>query len=62
MALDTNYQVKIVTVDLANNESEGVILSFSTHLPKTGPGGSVIALLIAGLFGLFFVAASRRTI
>ena len=61
VSLDTNYQVKIITIDQSGNESEGSVLSFSTNLTKTGPGGRVIALLAASLVVLFFVASSRRT-
>lgn len=54
-----NYQVRIVTIDVAGNESEGASFSFSTNLSQTGPG-TVIALSVALLIGMMMLLSSRR--
>lgn len=54
-----NYQVRLVTVDTAGNESEGASFSFSTNLSQTGPG-TVIALSVALLIGMMMLLSSRR--
>ncbi len=59
--LEENYQIKIETVDQSGNKSDGATISFSTDLAKSGPGGSVVVLLIAAFLGLFLISASRRT-
>ncbi len=57
-----NYEVRIVTVNDAGLESDGVSISFSTHLTASGPSGSVVALMIVALFGLFLLWTSRRMV
>ena len=50
-----NYEVKVVTVDTAGNESAGVVTSFSTHLSKTGPDANIfLAIGLVAAAGLFF--------
>jgi len=56
---EQTYEVKLVTVDAAGNESEGISVAFSTKLAKSGSGGFVIALSVAMLVG-FMVVANRR--
>ena len=56
-----NYQVRVVTVDLAGNQSQGVAFSFSTNLTQSGPG-TVIALSIALLIGMMMLMSSRRRV
>ncbi len=58
--LDENYEVEIVTVDETGNESDGARYSFTTHLAASGPGGVVIAFLVAVLVGVVFVGGARR--
>jgi hypothetical protein len=59
---EQNYEIKLVTVDLAGNESLGISTSFSTKLSKSGSGGFVIALSVAILVGFMVVANKRKTI
>ena len=54
-----NYQVRVVTIDLAGNESGGAAFSFSTNLTQSGPG-TVIALSIALVLGMMMLLSSRR--
>ncbi|MCK5460490.1 fibronectin type III domain-containing protein [Candidatus Gracilibacteria bacterium] len=58
---DTNYEIKIVTVDSSDNQTESKILKFSTKLTKTGPGG-VIGLIITFTIALFILGGRRRTV
>ena len=60
--INQNYQIRIVTTDTSGNSSGGAVLSFSTNLIDSGPGGSIVVLLFAAFVGLFLIAASRRTI
>jgi len=54
--LDENYEVMLVSIDSEGNESAGIALSFSTSLSATGPGsiGTVVALMVIFIVGLFF--------
>ncbi len=61
VTLNENYQIKIVSVDLANNESNGAVLTFSTHLSQSGPGGSVVALILVLFMTFMFVSSVKRT-
>lgn len=56
-----NYEIRLVTIDSAGNESQGISLAFSTHLAQTGPGevGTVIALSLVFFMGLFFLGKRR---
>ncbi|MCF7812260.1 fibronectin type III domain-containing protein [Candidatus Gracilibacteria bacterium] len=56
-----NYEIKLTTIDEAGNESQGVTLSFSTHLAQTGPAevGTVIALAILFFLGLVILGKRR---
>lgn len=56
-----NYQVRLVTVDEAGNESFGAAFDFSTTLNQSGGGqGTVIALTVLALFGFMMLFAGGR--
>lgn len=56
-----NYQVRLVTLDQAGNESFGAAFSFSTTLSQSGGGqGTVIALSVIAVLGFFFMFAGGR--
>ncbi len=52
-----NYRIRLVTVDRSGNESNGVILNFSTSLTKAGPatiylfGGAFVLVTLFFVFG-----------
>lgn len=54
---NTNYGVRIVTVDRAGNESNGAVLNFTTNLTKSGPtaiymvGGAFVLVIFFFVFG-----------
>lgn len=58
-----NYQIRLVTVDNAGNESFGAAFNFSTTLSQSGGGqGTVIVLSVLAVLGfLFLFAGGRRT-
>lgn len=59
---DTSYQVRIVTLNSEGVESFGLSDTFETTLAKSGPGSSVVALmLLVILFLAFVVFGARRT-
>lgn len=56
-----NYQVRLVTVDNAGNESFGAAFEFSTTLTQSGGGqGTVIALSIIAVLGFMMLFAGGR--
>ncbi len=62
VVLEENYEIKLVTVDEAGNESKGISTSFSTKLAKSGSDGFVVALLVAILVGFMVVLNRRKTV
>ena len=58
---EENYFVRIVTVDIAGNESAGVTFSFSTKLVQSGPGmGALLGGFVIFVAFLFFVNRRRN--
>jgi|GEM_PF-1241459 len=56
-----NYQIRLVTLDEANNESFGAAFEFSTTLNQSGGGqGSVVALTVLAALGFFFLFVGGR--
>lgn len=55
---DSYYQIRLVTVDAAGNESEGKTFAFSTELTKSGPAGAIAGGV--AIFILFLLLLSRR--
>jgi len=58
-----NYQIRLVTVDNAGNESFGAVFEFSTTLSQSGAGqGTVVALAVIAALGFFFLFAGGRRV
>lgn len=56
-----NYQVRLVTVDNAGNESFGAAFEFSTTLSQSGGGqGTVVALSVIALLGFMMLFVGGR--
>ena len=58
---NTNYEVKIVTVDQAGNRSAGVSQTFSTETLATSGPGMFITLAIVAVIMFFFLSFRKRS-
>lgn len=58
---DTNYKIKIITVDESGNRSNGVSISFSTETLATSGPGMIIPFAIAAIVMFFFLSFRRRS-
>lgn len=56
---NTNYEVKIVTLDSSSNQTDGEVLAFSTKLMQTGSGTVISFMMAFILSGLYFVSRRR---
>jgi len=56
-----NYQIRLVTIDTAGNESFGAAFEFSTTLSQSGNGqGTVVALAVVAAFSFFVLFVGGR--
>lgn len=58
---DTNYKVKIVSVDTEGNNSNGTTISFSTESLATSGPGMIIPLAAVAIVMFFYLSFRRRS-
>jgi len=58
---NTDYAVKIVTVDQAGNRSLGTTLTFSTTTLATSGPGMLFTLSVVAIIMFFYLSFRRRT-